>query len=214
MTVLMLLRRYPEYHQIVENREFRSDLMIGSLYGSTVLVLGTGDIGATFANRVRSFAPRKIIGVNRSGRKAEGFDIVVPLSELDNYLPEADIVALTLPATQETNNLISRDRLDKMKKTAFLLNVGRGNCIDQPALVEALNRGEIAGAALDVFAVEPIPDNDPLWTAKNILITPHCAGKMTMAYTRDTLVDSFCDNLSRYTEGREMLHVVNRKMGY
>ena len=214
MTVLMLLRRYPEYHQIVENREFRSDLMIGSLYGSTVLVLGTGDIGATFANRLRCFLPKKIIGVNRSGRKAEGFDIVVPLSELDNYLPEADIVALTLPATPETNNLISGDRLDKMKKTAFLLNVGRGNCIDQPALVEALNRGEIAGAALDVFAVEPIPDNDPLWTAKNILITPHCAGKMTMAYTRDTLVDSFCDNLSRYTEGREMLHVVNRKMGY
>lgn len=214
MTVLMLLRRYPEYQRIVENGEFRSDLMIGSLYGANVLIIGTGDIGATFANRLRSFGPRRIIGVNRSGRSPEGFDKVVTLEHLDTYLPDADIVALTLPATAETDNLISRERLNLMKKTAYLLNVGRGNCIDQSALVDALNRGELAGAALDVFAVEPIPENDPILTARNIIITPHCAGKMTMAYTRDTLVNSFCDNLIRYTQGQEMLHVVNQKTGY
>lgn len=214
MTALMLLRRYPEYQKIVENGEFRSDLMIGSLYDSTILVLGTGDIGSTFASRLRAFGVRKIIGVNRSGHPAEGFDEVIPLINLDAYLPLADIIALTLPATPETDNLISAERIKKIKKSAFLLNVGRGNCIDQSALVDALNHGDIAGAALDVFSVEPIPENDPILTAKNSLITPHCAGKMTMAYTRDTLVNSFCDNLSRYIEGKEMLHLVNRKNGY
>ena len=214
MTALMLLRRYLEYQKIVENGEFRSDLMIGSLYASTVLILGTGDIGATFASRLRAFAPKKIIGVNRSGKHVNGFDLVVPLEQLDKYLPEADIIALTLPATPETDNLISKDKISLMKKTAYLLNVGRGNCIDQAALIDALNREELAGAALDVFAVEPIPEDDPVLTARNILITPHCAGKMTMAYTRDTLVDSFCDNLLRYTDGRQMHHLVDRKIGY
>ena len=214
MTTLMLLRRYPEYQKIVENGEFRSDLMIGSLYDATILVLGTGDIGSTFANRLRAFMPKKIIGVNRSGRACEAFDFSVSLDKLNEYLPEADIIALTLPATPETDHLISRERIRLMKKNAYLLNVGRGNYIDQTALADALNRGELAGAALDVFAVEPIPEKDPILTAKNILITPHCAGKMTMAYTRDTLVNSFCDNLIRYTQGQEMLHVVNRKMGY
>ncbi len=214
MTALMLLRRYPEYQKIVENGEFRSDLMIGSLYDSTVLVLGTGDIGTTFAKRLRAFAPKQIIGVNRSGKNVDGFDTVVSLEHLEEYLPQANIVALTLPSTPETDNLISRERIAMLRKDAYILNVGRGNCIDQLALVDALNNGALAGAALDVFAVEPIPEGDPILTAKNILITPHCAGKMTMAYTRDTLVDSFCDNLMRYTEGRQMHHLVNRTMGY
>ena len=168
MTALMLLRRYPEYQKIVEDGEFRSDLMIGSIYDATVLIIGTGDIGATFANRLRAFGPRKIIGVNRSGKCPDAFDLVVSLDRLDTYLPEADIIALTLPATPETDNLISRDRLGLMKKTAYLLNVGRGNCIDQTALVDTLNTGGLAGAALDVFAAEPIPKNDPILTAKNI----------------------------------------------
>lgn len=214
MAALMLMRRYPEYRQIVENREFRSDLMIGSLYDATVLVLGTGDIGATFASRLRGFVPRKIIGVNRNGRSVSAFEQVISLAELDAYLPQADLIVLTLPATPQTDNLISRERIALMKKSAFLLNVGRGNCIDQTALVDALNREELAGASLDVFAVEPIPENDPIWTAKNILITPHCAGKMTMAYTRETVVNSFCDNLVRFMQGSEMHHLVNRKMGY
>lgn len=214
MTVLMLLRRYPEYHMIVENREFHSDLMIGSLYDSTVLILGTGDIGSTFANRLRGFAPKKIIGVNRSGRSTTAFDQVITMNDLDIYLPQADIIAVTLPATPQTDNLLSKEKIATMKKSAFLLNVGRGNCIDQSALVDALNREDLAGAALDVFSVEPIPEDDPIWTTKNMLITPHCAGKMTMAYTRNAVVTSFCDNLIRFTEGKEMHHLVNKEMGY
>ena len=214
MVTLMLLRRYPEYYDIVQRKEFRSDLMIGSLYDANVLVIGTGDIGSTFAKRLRGFQPREIIGVNRSGREVAAFDRTVPLSKLDDYLAHADIVALALPGTPETNGLMSRERIAMMKKHAFLVNVGRGNCLDQGALVEALNNGALAGAALDVFETEPIPKNDPVWTARNLLITPHCSGKMTMAYTRNTLVDAFCENLKRYVRGEPLNNLVNRQSGY
>lgn len=214
MVTLMMMRRYPEYREIVEAREFRSDLMIRSLYGSTIVIVGTGDIGSQFARRLPAFCPARVIGVNRSGRSADGFDEVVPISELDRVLPQADVLALTLPSTPETDNLISRERLAVMKETAFLVNVGRGNCLDQDALVDALNNGTLAGAALDVFRTEPVPKDDPVWNARNLLFTPHCSGKMTMAYTRDTLVNTFCENVERFCKGEPMLHVVDKQLRY
>lgn len=214
MVTLMMLRRYPEYQEYVQTRQFRSDLMIGSLYGSTVVIVGTGDIATQFARRLRAFCPEKIIGINRSGRNAEGFDEVYPISSIDSVLPEADILALTLPATPQTDDLISRERLAMLKETAFLVNVGRGNCLDQDALIQALNEGKLAGAALDVFKTEPVPETDPAWNTRNLLFTPHCSGKMTMAYTRDTLVDTFCENVSRFHKGEELLHRVNTDLGY
>ena len=214
MVTLMMLRRYPEYHQFVEEKQFRSDLMIGSIYGATILICGTGDIGSKFAQRLRPFRPAKIIGVNRTGRKAEGFDEIFPISQLDEILPQADIVALTLPGTPETDNLLSARRIASMKDEAYLINVGRGNCIDQEALISALNSGHLAGAALDVFRQEPVPEDDPAWNTKNLLFTPHCSGKMTMAYTRDTLVDSFCENLQRFHDGLPLNHLVDPELGY
>ena len=214
MVSLMLLRRMPEYAAFVKNKEFRSDLMIGSLYGANVVICGTGDIGQSFAQRLRAFCPAKITGVNRTGRNVQGFDSVIPMERLDAVLPQADVLALALPGTKHTEGLISAQRIAAMKKTAILLNVGRGNCIDQDALIRALNAGQIAGAALDVFRTEPIPQDDPAWNTKNLLVTPHCSGKMTMQYTRDTLVSTFCENLKRFCEGSPMLHVVDTGLGY
>ena len=214
MVSLMLLRRMSEYQQLVANRDFRSDLMIGSLYGATAVICGTGDIGVNFARRLRAFCPAKIIGVSRSGRPVEGFDQVLPISRLDEVLGSADLVTMTLPGTKETNDLISRERIAAMKPTAILLNVGRGNCIDQDALIEALNAGKLAGAALDVFRKEPIPQEDPAWNTPNLLVTPHCSGKMTMKFTRDTLVETFCDNLGRFCTGQPMKNLVDPGLGY
>lgn len=214
MVSLMLMRRYPEYYDFVQKKDFRSDLMIGSLYGANVVICGTGDIGSNFAKRLQAFCPARVIGVNRSGRMAEGFDEVITMDKIESVLPEADLVALTLPGTPETNNLISRERIAMMKKSAFLINVGRGNSIDQDALIDALEAETIAGAALDVFRTEPIPANDPAWKTKNLLVTPHCSGKMTMAFTRDTLVDTFCENLKRFCKQDPMLHVVDKNLGY
>ena len=214
MVCLMLLRRMPEYETFVDHRQFRSDLVIGSLYGANVVVCGTGDIGFQFAKRLRTFCPAAIIGINRTGHEVEGFDRVLPMDDLDQVLPDADLLVLTLPGTRQTDDLITKERLASMKKTAFLVNVGRGNCIDQDALIDALNHGRLAGAALDVFRTEPIPERDPAWNTPGLLVTPHCSGKMTMRYTRDTLVDGFCDNLHRFCRGETLHHVVDPKLGY
>lgn len=214
MVSLMLLRRMPEYETFVANKEFRSDLMIGSLYGANVVICGTGDIGSNFAKRLQTFCPSRVIGVNRTGRSAEGFDEVITIDRLDEVLPHADLLALTLPNTPETDDLISKERIASMKKSAILVNVGRGNSIDQTALIEALETGDLAGAALDVFRTEPIPQEDPAWNTKNLLVTPHCSGKMTMQFTRDTLVDTFCENLKRFCAGEKLLHQVDTRLGY
>lgn len=214
MVTLMMLRRYPEYYEFVQTKQFRSDLMIGSLYGATIVICGTGDIGSNFAKRLRAFCPEKIIGVNRSGKCPADFDEVVKIENIEAVLPQADVLALTLPGTAETNNLISADRISMLKKGAFIVNVGRGNCIDQDAIITALNNGHLGGAALDVFREEPIPEYDPAWNTPGLLVTPHCSGKMTMAFTRDTLVDTFCENLKRFHNGTPMLHMVNKSLGY
>lgn len=214
MVTLMMLRRYAEYQRFVQEKQFRSDLMIGSIYGSTILICGTGDIGCKFAQRLQPFCPKKIIGVNRSGRMAEGFDEIYPIHQLDEVLPQADILALTLPGTPETDDLISARRIARMKEGAYLINVGRGNCVDQDALIDALHSGKLAGAALDVFRQEPVPENDPAWNTPNLLFTPHCSGKMTMAYTRDTLVNNFCENLQRFHDGLPLNHLVDPELGY
>jgi len=214
MVTLMMLRRYPEYYEFVQTKQFRSDLMIGSLYGATIVICGTGDIGSNFAKRLRAFLPAKIIGVNRSGKSHPEFDQVVKIEEIESVLPQADVLALTLPGTVETNNLISKDRISILRRGAFIVNVGRGNCIDQDAVIDALNAGKLSGAALDVFREEPIPENDPAWNTPGLLVTPHCSGKMTMAFTRDTLVDTFCENLKRFCAGQPMLHIVDKSLGY
>jgi len=214
MVTLMLLRRYPEYNQFVRDKVFYSDLMIGSIYGATIMICGTGDIGSKFAARLRAFQPARIIGVNRTGRAAEGFDEILPISRIDEAIGQADVVALMLPGTKETDNLFDAQRIARMKPSAFFLNVGRGNAVDQTALVDALNEGRLAGAALDVFRQEPVPAEDPVWTAKNLIFTPHCSGKMTMRYTRDALVDIFCQNLARFTQDQPLLHRVDRSLGY
>ena len=214
MVTLMMLRRYPEYYEFVRTRQFRSDLMIGSIYGATIVICGTGDIGSNFARRLRAFCPARIIGVNRSGKSHPDFDTVVKIEDIESVLSQADVLALTLPGTAETNNLISARRISMLKKGAFIVNVGRGNCIDQDAVITALKDGHLGGAALDVFREEPIPENDPAWNTPGLLVTPHCSGKMTMAFTRDTLVDTFCENLKRFHEGAPMIHVVDKSLGY
>lgn len=214
MVTLMLMRRYPEYQELVQQKVWRNDLPLRSIYGSTIVICGTGDIGSKYAQRLRPFCPAKIIGVNRSGRVSEGFDEILPIDRIEEILPQADVLALVLPGTKLTNNLINKERLAMLKPSAFLINVGRGNCLDQDALVDALNSGKLAGAALDVFRQEPVPENDPVRTAKNLVFTPHCSGQMTLRYTRDTLVDMFCQNLSRFCEGKPLNHIIDRERAY
>ena len=190
-------------------------MLLRSLIGSTITVLGTGDIGTEFARRARAMGPRAIRGVRRTRAAADpAFDSVHIHDELDALLPDTDILVMALPSTPDTFHILSADRIALLPSRAYVVNVGRGTALDQPALTAALNGGRIAGAALDVFAQEPIPDGDPIWTARNLLITPHISGQMTLGYTRDKNVALFCEDLENYANGRPLKRYVNRKIGY
>ena len=172
------------------------------LRGKTVLVVGLGSIGAEVGRRARAFG-MTVIGVNRSGaRPAGAYDRIAKVDDLRQLLPLADAVVLSLPSTPETRGLIGAEAIGAMKQGAIFVNVGRGAVVDEPALVAALQQGRLCGAALDVFATEPLPADSPLWGLPNVLISPHTAALSVLENER--LVDLFCENLRRYLSSEEL----------
>ena len=215
MVTLMLQRRMPDYTEIVRTRGWTNDLPVRSIQGSRITMLGTGDIGTTFAKRVKGLAPAAIMGVNRSGRMPDAvYDKVVPMAELDSILPQTDILVMSLPSTPETVGILTKARIGLLSPDAILVNVGRGTAIDQDALMEALNAGTLGGAAIDVMVPEPLPADHPLWDTKNLIITPHVAGNMTLGYTCDKTVSMFCEDLENYAQGKPLAHLVDLNRGY
>ena len=215
MAFLMMLRRMPEYIDIVRGRRWDNQLPIRSIRDNLFTILGTGNIGQEVATRLRGMGAAKIVGVSRSGKPVEGFfDEVFPISQLDEVLKSTPNLILALPGTTETIGILSRERIALLPQGAYIANVGRGTAIDQTALIEALESGHLAGAALDVMNPEPLPKDHPLWSAKNILITPHVSGNMTLDYTCDAIVDAFCADLKRYAAGEPLKNVVDRTLGY
>lgn len=215
MVTLMLQRKMLDYAHIVGEHSWVNDLPIRSIQGSRLTLLGTGDIGATFAKRAKALAPASITGVNRGGRVPDPvFDRVVPMAEVDGVLPETDILVMAMPSTPETVGFMTRARIALLPADAILVNVGRGAAIDQEALMDALNAGKLAGAALDVMTPEPLPADHPLWDTKNLLLTPHVAGNMTLGYTCDKTVSLFCEDLENYAAGKPLARLVDLKRGY
>ena len=218
MVTLMLMRQMPAYRKIIDERGWVQDLPIRSITGSTVAIIGTGDIGRNTARRFKGLGAERVTGFNRSGRDAEGFDAVYKMEEFDSRLSAGgeapDVLVLCVPGTDDSASLLSSERISKLPEKTYVINVGRGTVIDQEALLRALDEGRIAGAALDVMYPEPLPADHPLWTAKNCIITPHISGDMGLPYTVDKTVEFFCENLERYVRGEELLHRVNIAAGY
>ncbi len=187
-----------------------------SLYGKTVVIAGAGDIGCRVAALTKLFDCYNI-GIRRVPRELpEHFDEMHTLAELDLILPKADVLVLALPATKETAGLINRERLRRMKKTAILVNVGRGVLVDTDALAQALEQGELGGAAVDVTAPEPLPKEHPLWKCKNALITPHITGASFghLKQTWDNIIGLVMDNLRNYAAREPLRNPVDLETGY
>ena len=139
---------------------------------------------------------------------------MLPVSQLDEILPQTDLLAMSLPSTSETKGILSRERMSFLPEGSYIVNVGRGSAIDEDALADNLESGHIAGAALDVFQTEPLPSDNRLWHTKNLLITPHVAGNMTLAHTRNKNVQMFIEDLHNFSEGKPLRYLVDRKLGY
>ena len=213
-TLLMLLRGLPDYVLQQQRGEWNNKTNIRLIYGSSITVIGLGDIGIEFSRRAHALGAT-ITGVRRTNRPIPDFiSRVFTTDRLDDALPGADAVVLCLPSTKETQHIIDAHRFTLLKTHALLLNVGRGNAIDQDALCEALNKGKLGGAALDVCTPEPLPADHPLWHAKNCIITPHMAGLNALPDTSRRIVDIFAENLERYAMGKPLTHVVDIVAGY
>ncbi len=182
------------------------------LHGSTVGVLGLGGVGRQIASTLRCLGMR-VLGLTRSGVGPEGLaEKVYSPQGLLEMLGECDWVVVALPLTAETRRLVGEQELRAMKPTARLINVGRGELVDEEAVARALREGWIGGAALDVFCKEPLPANSELWDLPNLVLTPHMSGN-TLPYM-DRAAEVFRENLRRYLAGEPMMNVLDKTKGY
>lgn len=176
--------------------------------------MGLGDIGSCFARRVKALGA-KVIGIKRRlGEKPDYVDELVSLDKLNEYLPKVDIVATVLPGTKATYQIFDKEKFALMKKGAFFINAGRGSAVVEDDLIEALNSNHLAGAAIDVTHIEPLPQTSALWQTKNLHITPHTAGQYHLAKTLDNIVNIAKDNLQALIDGKELKNIVDFETGY
>jgi phosphoglycerate dehydrogenase-like enzyme len=179
--------------------------------GRTLTIVGYGAIGQELA-RARWLAACACWGETRRHRGAEHAEAVVAPDKMEAVLGEADFVVLATPALPETQHLFGAAQFAAMKKTAYFINIGRGVLVEAEALLAALRKGQIAGAAIDVAEFEPLAPESPLWEAPNLLITPHLSGVSERLWHRHAAL--LFENLGRYFAGRELLNVVDKRRGY
>lgn len=180
--------------------------------GKSALIVGAGSIGRAIA-RVLTAMGMKVDGVARTARSADpDFRSVYEASALMNLLPDSDYVVIAAPLTPETRGMLNEEAFQRMKPRARLINIGRGPIVDTEALVEALKQGRIAGAALDVFEEEPLPEEHPLWHMPQVIVSPHMAGDVFG--WRESVSRQFLENFERWLQGQRLAHVVDKRRGY
>ena len=211
MSVLMLQNHLPKIITNQKNKKFVS-LFSNPIAGKTIVVVGTGSLGGAMIRHLALLGPN-IIGVNRKGGTVKRCSKVITVDKIDSVLPEADILYLATPETPETKNLISRERLDLLKPSCGIVNIGRQSAIDYDALCEKLKTKKIAGAILDVFTHEPIKSDSKLWEIPNLIITPHVSADDGESYVRLTL-ELFMENLELFINNKPLLNQIDKKLGY
>ena len=211
MSVLMLQNHMPRIITNQKNREFVS-LFSNPIAGKNIILIGTGSLGSSMAKLVEPLGAN-IIGVNKKGKPVKGCSKIITIDKLDTVLPDADILYLALPETSETINLIDKKRLDLLKPTCGIINIGRQSVLDYETLCEKLNKKEIAGAILDVFTPEPIESDSKLWHTPNLVITPHVSSDDNGNYVKMTL-DLFVKNLKLFIEKKELVNQIDKNLGY
>ncbi|WP_163537512.1 D-2-hydroxyacid dehydrogenase [Gracilibacillus sp. YIM 98692] len=183
------------------------------IHEKTIGIIGVGAIGQETAKIAKAFG-MKVLGVRHSGKPADHVDEMYTPDQLADLLPQCDYVVITLPLTEETTGMFGEKAFRQMKNSAFLINIGRGPIVKEDELIQALEKEEIAGAGLDVFEKEPLPEDSPLWNMDNVIVSPHTAGA-TEHYTERVIRDIFIPNLKHYLEtGAPNVNVVDYEKGY
>ncbi len=185
---------------------------VKDFYGSTMGIIGLGDIGTEVAKRAKAWGAN-VLAVKRTITEVpEYVDKLYRIEEIDEVLEQSDYIVLALPDTQKTKGIISEERLRKMKPGAFLINIGRGALIDQDALIKALKENWIGGAGLDVTTPEPLPEESPLWELPNLILTPHTSGSSPSNINRR--FELFNRNLKLFLQNKPLENIIDFKEGY
>jgi phosphoglycerate dehydrogenase-like enzyme len=211
--ILMFAKNAPRGFKMMSARNW-DRYPTQTLRGKTVGIVGLGHIGREVARLSKAFG-MKVIATRRSTSapgKTRNVDLLLPQSQMKRMLAVSDYVVLSVPLTPETRHIIGESELNEMKSSARLINIGRGPLIDEKALIRALDSKAIAGAGLDVTDTEPLPEESPLWSFENVILSPHVSGSREDYMMHATAL--FCENLRRYLDGKRLLNVVDRKKGY
>ena len=211
MAILMLQNHMTKIITNQKKKEFVS-LFSNPIEGKTVVVVGTGSLGSSMAKHIKSLGAN-VIGVNKRGKAVEGCNEVITIKNINSALRKADFLYLAVPETPETKNLISKEKLDMLKPTCGIVNVGRQSVMDYEVLCKKLHDNKIAGAILDVFTPEPIDKNSKIWDTPNLIITPHVSSDDNGNYVKLTL-DIFVKNLKLFLEKKELLNQIDKELGY
>ena len=211
MSILMLQNQMTKIVTNQKNKEFVT-LLSKPIEGFKVVVVGTGSLGGSMIKHISKLGA-EVVGVNRKGNDVEGCSKVITFDKLDEVLPSADFLYLAVPETEETKGLINKTRLDSLKSTCGIVNIGRHSVLDYKTLRIKLEKNEIAGAILDVFSHEPIPKDSYLWDTPNLIITPHISSDSQGNYI-EMVLKIFFKNLKLFLEKKELINQIDRKLGY
>ena len=215
-TFAMLLsqtRGLSAYAQHQRDHEWgRQDVVMSGIKGLTMGIVGFGYIGRAIARRATGFEMRVLAVDTAAVPAAEGVAEVWPLARLNDLCDASDVLVISAPITPDSRGMIGASHLRRLRRGSFVLQMSRGGIVDEAALVDALEEGHLAGAGLDVTATEPLPRGDPLWTAPNLIITPHMSAVSDLT---TTLVWSIlADNIGRFLRGEELLNLVDKHRGW
>lgn len=213
---LAMFRRLPHAFRSQAAREWAQNAISlegnRQIAGSRALIVGLGAIGTAVARRLTLLGAQVVALRKRLHEAVDGVGEVASIDRLHEFLPTADVVVIAAPHTHETRNIIGRAELALMKRDALLVNVSRGQLVDEAALIDALRRESIGGAALDVFVDEPLPPESAFWSLPNVLITPHTSGFRPDHW--DVSIALFAENLRRFERGDQLLNAVDKDAGY
>ncbi|TCS82593.1 D-2-hydroxyacid dehydrogenase [Tepidibacillus fermentans] len=211
--ILQLVRKTNQFFEKQKEGLWDRTIRVSEVYGSTIGIIGLGAIGLAIAEKAKIFG-MTVIGTNTDGRPIPGIDKVYPSSSLKEVLSKSDYVVVIVPLTDQTYRMIGREELLAMKRSAYLINISRGDVIDEQGLLETLRNREIAGAVLDVFSEEPLPSNHPFWGLDNVIITPHVSGRSPKYMER--ALEIFKNNFLFYLnqDFSQMKNLVDLQKGY
>jgi len=210
--MLIFTRKFYDTFKKQQKKIWEANQNLTEVKGKTVLVVGLGHIGTEIRRLAHCFGA-DVIGIKHNLKNKPGFvSKIYSIEHLENVLPNADFVVLSLPLTSETRHLFDMKKFKLMKRSGVIINIGRGSLVKENDLIKALERKIIKGAALDVTEEEPLPKESKLWNMENVIITPHHSG-WSEKYM-DRAIDLFCFNLKAYIKGKPLPNLVDKKRGY